>query len=66
MDVPVRSVEIWKMIRTYLRIVSTCATQRCNLVFSLSESIKFSVNFLRDVLVSSAWEFFGGGILNSS
>ena len=32
-----------------------CAMPRCNVVCSLSESIELSVNFVRDVWVSSTW-----------
>ena len=37
------------------KILLSCATSRCNLVCYLSESIEFSVNFVRDVWVSSTW-----------
>ena len=43
-----------------------CDTPHCNLVCSLSESIELSVNFVRDVWVSSTWELFGGGSLDGS
>ena len=48
------------------KIVLACATPRCNLVCSLSESIELSVDFVRDVWVSSTWELFGGGSLDGS
>ena len=48
------------------KIVLECATPRFNLVFSLNASIEFSVDFVRDVWVSSTWEFFVGESLDDS
>ena len=48
------------------KILLACATPRGSLVCSLSESIELSVHFVRDVWVSSTWEFFGGGRLDVS